>query len=70
MKICSTCQQYSDSLQYCLQDGTVLSALPDQMCGSIAGPPAPTPLTEIRSHSFRRDCVVLLGAVWWSSLRS
>lgn len=30
MKICSTCQQkYSDSLEYCLQDGTVLSALPD-----------------------------------------
>ncbi len=30
MKICSTCQQkYSDSLEYCMQDGTVLSALPD-----------------------------------------
>lgn len=30
MKICGTCQQkYSDSLEYCLQDGTVLSALPD-----------------------------------------
>lgn len=30
MKICSTCQQkYSDSLEYCLQDGTVLSELPD-----------------------------------------
>jgi len=30
MKICNTCQQkYSDSLEYCLQDGTVLSALPN-----------------------------------------
>jgi hypothetical protein len=30
MKICPTCQQkYADSLQYCLGDGTVLSALPD-----------------------------------------
>jgi hypothetical protein len=30
MKICSTCQQkYSDSLEYCMQDGTVLSTLPD-----------------------------------------
>ena len=30
MKICATCQQkYADSLQYCLADGTVLSALPD-----------------------------------------
>jgi Domain of unknown function (DUF4440) len=30
MKVCSTCQQkYSDSLEYCMQDGTVLSALPD-----------------------------------------
>ena len=30
MKICNTCQQkYSDSLEYCMQDGTVLSALPD-----------------------------------------
>lgn len=30
MKVCSTCERkYSDSLEYCLQDGTVLSALPD-----------------------------------------
>ena len=30
MKICATChQKYADSLQYCLADGTVLSALPD-----------------------------------------
>ena len=30
MKICNTCQQkYSDSPEYCLQDGTVLSALPN-----------------------------------------
>src|SRR5262245_28281463 len=30
MKICPTCQQkYSDSLEYCMQDGTVLTALPD-----------------------------------------
>jgi len=30
VKICDTCQrQYADSLQYCLQDGTVLSLLKD-----------------------------------------
>src|ERR1700682_943414 len=30
MKICDTCQrQYADSLQYCLEDGTVLSLMKD-----------------------------------------
>src|SRR5438876_1768575 len=30
MKICATCQRkYADSLQYCLEDGTVLSQLDD-----------------------------------------
>lgn len=30
MKICPTCQQkYSDSLEFCMQDGTVLALLPD-----------------------------------------
>src|SRR5215510_3247648 len=30
MKVCPTCQtKYSDSLEYCLQDGTVLSTLAD-----------------------------------------
>src|SRR5262245_24505237 len=30
MKICPTCEtKYSDSLEYCMQDGTVLSVLPD-----------------------------------------
>lgn len=66
MKICATCQRkYADSLQYCLEDGTVLSPLNDpQATLRFEAQPTQSPAEHsIAEEKSQRTIVIVVAVV-------
>src|SRR6185295_5479985 len=67
MKVCHTCnRQYADSLKFCLEDGTVLTTVPDAGA-TLIDPPATLRMTPRQTDAGalapRRNTTLLFVAV-------